>query len=193
MPVSLRCWGCVRLAGVTAAFAYYTVWVFATVRQLRTVQHELFSGVALSIDAQHTPCILTNEYAARQPFIEEGSALQRLFPPVHIAIGVPTAAGVLLLGATLLHIGWTLVASQLDRRCPLPTWHPCALPAPPSVPSIPAPISVRTAARRSRKVMVASPLDDAGLGTSRALHILTSDPALGTCLMAQRRSTGSSR
>lgn len=53
---------------------------------------------------------------ARQPFIEEGRTLQRLFPPVYIAIGVPTAAGVLLFGATLLRIGWVLVASQLDRR-----------------------------------------------------------------------------
>ena len=71
--------------------------------------------------------IITEPCAARQPFIEEGSSLQRLFPPIYLAIGVPTAAGVLLLGATLSHIGWTLVASQLARRL---------LPSPPPSPSL---------------------------------------------------------
>jgi len=33
MPVSVRTWGCCRLALVTVAFAYYTVWIFATVRR----------------------------------------------------------------------------------------------------------------------------------------------------------------
>ena len=33
MPVSVRTWGCCRLVLVTVAFAYYTVWIFATVRR----------------------------------------------------------------------------------------------------------------------------------------------------------------
>ena len=33
MPVSVRTWGCCRLSLITVAFAYYTVWIFATVRR----------------------------------------------------------------------------------------------------------------------------------------------------------------
>lgn len=59
-----------------------------------------------------------------QPFIAEGSALERAFPPKALATAVPIYAGLLLLSIIVFNVGWSLVSAHpVFQRSKNKEWH----------------------------------------------------------------------
>lgn len=50
--------------------------------------------------------------ASAQPFLDEGSALARAFPPRHLATVIPLYAGLVLLCLTAFNVGWSLICAH---------------------------------------------------------------------------------
>lgn len=98
--------GKIRIVTTCALYAYYTLWVIATVSVCRGVSLGA-PWYATANPAPHRPIL--------QPFVDKDQPVLRLFPDPYYAIALPVFAGVVLFSATLVTLGAFLLGDELAK------------------------------------------------------------------------------
>lgn len=102
--------GKLLFVGVTAGFAYITLWLLATVSPCHC------ASAGARIGAPHRGNGTIAGLLAMQPFIEEGHVALRLFPPIALAYLPFCLAGVVLLSVIVGYTGVLFIQEGLQGR-----------------------------------------------------------------------------